>query len=139
MESGVLFISPDPSDARTLARMLDTVDVPLDHEPNLDQARTRLGHQRYRVILTAAQLPDGSWKDVLALSRDLDLPAEIIVTHRLADDRFWAEVLNLGADDLLVQPFDLCEVQRIFSAACRRVARKAAPALAAALSVRAVA
>jgi DNA-binding response OmpR family regulator len=41
------------------------------------------------------------------------------VTSRVADDSLWAEVLNLGAYDLLMKPFDLTEVFRVVSLAWR--------------------
>jgi len=36
----------------------------------------------------------------------------LIVASRLADDRLWAEALNLGAWDVLAKPFDRREVFR---------------------------
>ena len=36
----------------------------------------------------------------------------LIVTSRLADDRLWAEALNLGAWDVLAKPFHVTEVIR---------------------------
>jgi len=41
------------------------------------------------------------------------------VADRLADDRLWAEVLNLGAYDLLIKPFDTQEVLRTVGLACK--------------------
>jgi DNA-binding response OmpR family regulator len=38
----------------------------------------------------------------------------------LADERLWAEVLNLGAYDLLAKPFDVREVLHAVTTACRR-------------------
>jgi DNA-binding response OmpR family regulator len=40
-----------------------------------------------------------------------------MVTSRLADERLWAEALNLGAYDVLAKPFDGREVIRILSLA----------------------
>jgi 5,10-methylenetetrahydrofolate reductase len=45
---------------------------------------------------------------------------EVIVTDPQADARFWAEALNLGAYDLLTQPFYEPEVRRILYNACSR-------------------
>ena len=45
-----------------------------------------------------------------------DAPA-LIVTSRLADDRLWAEALNLGAYDVLAKPFNHDEVLRSVSLA----------------------
>ena len=41
----------------------------------------------------------------------------MIVTSRLADDRLWAEVLNLGGYDVLAKPFDASEVARVVGTA----------------------
>jgi DNA-binding NtrC family response regulator len=98
----------------------------LDHAENLQQARAKLGQERYHVILTEAALPDGRWLDVLHLVRDVPDHVEVIVTDRLADARFWAEALNLGAYDLLTQPFDETEVRRILMNASSRPAAFAA-------------
>ena len=46
-------------------------------------------------------------------------PPSVIVTSRLADDRLWAEVLNLGAYDVLAKPFDRTEAIRAVGAAWR--------------------
>lgn len=51
-------------------------------------------------------------------------PPKLIVASRLADERLWAEVLNLGGYDLLVKPFVADEVQRVVSLACPLPARR---------------
>jgi DNA-binding NtrC family response regulator len=70
------------------------------------------------VVITDAQLLDGhTWKDVLDdLERSSNRP-QLIVADRLANEALWAEVLNLGAYDLLMTPFDPAEVQRVVSLA----------------------
>ena len=123
MYRGVLFISPHPEDAAVLTQMLDPVHVPLVHAADLGQARSRLEHDRFGVVLTEAALPDGSWRDVLDLARQMQPRSEVIVTHPFADSRFWAEALSLGAYDLLAQPFYASEVQRIVSNVCSRPGR----------------
>ncbi len=132
MEYVVLFISPDRSDAMALVRMLAPASVRLDHSLSVRDAQGQLQKRSYGAILTEAQLPDGDWTDVLSLAHGLPLAPAVIVTHRVTDDRFWAEVLNLGAYDLLVQPFDASEVQRILAHACDQTpVRRSATAAAA--------
>ena len=46
-------------------------------------------------------------------------PPALIVTSRLADERRWAEALNLGAWDVLAKPLDRREVLRSVRAACQ--------------------
>jgi DNA-binding NtrC family response regulator len=100
--------------------MLHALPLKLEHVASLDLARTRLNRQDYDVILTEAALPDGKWQDVLHLARDGPRATEVIVTDPQADARFWAEALNLGAYDLLAQPFYEPEVRRILYNACSR-------------------
>jgi DNA-binding NtrC family response regulator len=120
MRSGVLFVSPRRDDATTLSRMLDSLSMPLAHVADCEHARAAIEDSIYQVILTEALLPDGTWLDVLGLARVLTPGLEVIVTDRFADARFWAEALNLGAYDLIAQPFAASEVQRILSSACSR-------------------
>jgi DNA-binding NtrC family response regulator len=125
MRSRILFISGRPEDARHLSRMLHALPLELEHVPSLLKARTQLQHQEYDVILTEAALPDGKWLDVLHLVRECPRETEVIVTDPQADARFWAEALNLGAYDLLAQPFYEPEVRRILFNACSRPASQA--------------
>jgi len=120
MGTGVLFVSPHCEDATLLARMLGSLSVPFEYVGNLAQARMKLRDGSYQVILTEAHLPDGQWLDILNLARKLSPSSEVIVTDAAADVRFWAEVLNLGAYDLIAQPFATSEVQRIVFNACSR-------------------
>jgi FixJ family two-component response regulator len=61
----------------------------------------------------------GTWKDLLAqVNHGPNAPA-VIVSSRLADDRLWAEALNLGAWDVLARPFVRSEVFQAVSAAWR--------------------
>ena len=50
----------------------------------------------------------------------------MIVADRLADERLWAEVLSLGAYDLVPKPFETKEILRVLSTAWRRGRRSAA-------------
>lgn len=109
--------------------MVASVPLELDHASEVRQVRERLKRYSYGAVLTEARLPDGTWLDVLNAVSDLASCSALIVTKRAADDLFWAEVLNQGAYDLLAQPFDAGEVQRILTNACSQsTAASATPA-----------
>ena len=127
MRSRILFISGRSDDARRLSQMLQALPVVMDHARSLHQAAAQLQRNKYDVILTEAGLPDGKWLDVLHLARESPQEMEVIVTDAHADARFWAEALNLGAYDLLAQPFQEPEVRRILYNACSRPASQYAP------------
>jgi DNA-binding NtrC family response regulator len=72
---------------------------------------------RIPLILCERDLSPGSWIDMLDQIALLPDPPFLIVTSRLADERFWAEALNRGAYDVLAKPFDQTEVVRVVSLA----------------------
>jgi len=120
MGQRVLFVSPHSEDARRLTRMLEGL-VALDHADTLAQARKLLVKGSYRAVLTESELPDGEWTDILRVVHVLAPSAEVMLTDRLADVALWTEALDRGCFDLIAQPFDESEVQRIVStAACSR-------------------
>jgi len=120
MRSRILFVSGHPDDARRLSRMLHSLPLAVDHVETLQQARAQLQQEDYGVILTEAVLSDGEWLDALHLARQSPARLEVIVTDPQADARLWAEVLNLGAYDMLAQPFYEPEVRRILYNVCSR-------------------
>ena len=120
MRSRILCISGHPDDARRLSEMLHSLPLVLDQVDSVRQARAQLQQQEYDAVLTEALLPDGKWLDVLHLVRESPREMAVIVTDAKADTRLWAEILNLGAFDLLAQPFYEPEVRRILYNACSR-------------------
>jgi DNA-binding response OmpR family regulator len=81
------------------------------------------------VVICEHSLPDGSWPDILRTAQALPRSPALIVTSRLADDKLWAEVLNLGGQDVLAQPFRAEEVMWIVRSAHRRYAACGKPHL----------
>jgi DNA-binding response OmpR family regulator len=83
--------------------------------------QTELSKSPVGVVISEACLPDGHcWTDLLHEIQKMEAPPPLIVADRLADERLWAEVLNLGAYDLLAKPFDGKEVWHAVTTACRR-------------------
>ena len=127
MRSRILFISGHSSDARRLSHMLRALPILVDHTKSLKNARARLQQHQYDVILTDSNLPDGNWLDALHLAREIPAELEVVVTDPQADAASWSEALNLGAFDMLAQPFYEPEVRRVLQNACTHVGY-AAPA-----------
>jgi DNA-binding NtrC family response regulator len=121
MDLCVLFVSQQGDDAAAVSRMLEAARIRCEHVTTCREARSRLSRNSYGAVLTEATLDDGNWKNVLSLTLDMGSAPPLIVTDRAADDRLWAEVLNLGCYDMLAQPFDDSEVVRILALACAQV------------------
>jgi CheY-like chemotaxis protein len=70
------------------------------------------------ILLCDSDMCPGAWREMLDHISRLPDPPLLIVTGRLADERLWAEALNLGAYDVLAKPYDSAEVIRIVGLAC---------------------
>lgn len=83
----------------------------------LDEAMRLLPQHPAMVFLCDAQLPDGTWREMLAHAARLPLPPPVIVAAGHADDRLWMEVLNGGAYNLIGTPLDDQELYQLVSRA----------------------
>ncbi len=113
----LLSVTPYKEDQLGLQDIIGHSKWKLYGADRLESALAALHEHEVGVVLSEKDLPPHSWTDMLhALRRFQDAPA-VIVTSRLADDRLWAEALNLGAYDVLAKPFDRHEVLRSVSLA----------------------
>jgi len=125
--ASVLSISPIEEDHFLLRDILNLLDGSLDlHRTfllkscaNFSAALSVLRDRQFEVVVCERDLQPGSWKDVLDQVTILSDPPPLIVTSRHADERLWAEALNLGAFDVLAKPFDRMETVRVIGAAWR--------------------
>lgn len=113
----ILAVFPVGEDRSVLETIFGQTDWQVQFARNLEEARAVLGGCAVAVILSEGSLPGGhTWKDLLAELQSM--PRPLIVADRMADDRLWAEVLNLGGYDLLMKPFNAGEVLRTVRLAC---------------------
>jgi DNA-binding response OmpR family regulator len=123
-------IGPDTSDAMVLSvssrqdfhasleRILRGWDVVKNY--TLASSFCSLEDRGVSIVICEDDLFPGTWREMLAQVLQLDDPPLLIVAARLADERLWAEALNLGAHDVLATPFDATEVLRIVGIAQQR-------------------
>ncbi len=114
----LLAISPNREDRQSLEHILDNDRWTVQSAGTIEEASGLL-RQKPSLVLCEKDLPDGSWKDVFHEARGLDNPPPVVVVSRHADERFWAEVLNLGCYDVLLKPFEYSEVRRVMGMALR--------------------
>jgi DNA-binding response OmpR family regulator len=120
-------VGPDSGDAIFLETILHQAacDRHLGAEwdllgvPALASAFSVLIETPVAVVLCDTDLQCGSWQDMLEYFSRVRHPPLLIVTSRLADERLWAEALNLGAYDVLAKPFAPSEVIRSVTSAWR--------------------
>ena len=113
----VLAVSPHREDHACLRAIFSHSNWKIYEAHTCQDAMSFLGKNPMAVLVCERDLPDGNWKSLLDSLSVLPLPPLLVVTSRDADDTLWAEVLNLGAYDVLSKPFDRAEVTRIISLA----------------------
>ncbi len=115
-----LAILPSQEDRLRLKEIFRHSRWHLDLSECLNDARVLFNKAHIGVVLTDCHLPDGGWRDVLHElgARHITAPP-VIVSSRLADEKLWAEVLNLCGHDVLSTPFRDDEVLWSISSAWR--------------------
>jgi|SwirhisoilCB1_FD_contig_31_20536261_length_584_multi_5_in_0_out_0_1 response regulator RpfG family c-di-GMP phosphodiesterase len=86
---------------------------------NRHRALDCLTRNPVHVLITESHSPHWDWRKALNDLRRMARPPQLIVTSRTADDHLWAEVLNVGGYDVLAQPLERDEVERVLSSARR--------------------
>lgn len=115
----ILAVFPPGEDRRSLNQILNGSQWRLRFTSTFEETRTALRNSSLAVVLSEGVLADGyDWKDILLELQIMSNPPTLIVADRLADDALWAEVLNLGAYDLLMKPFSAKELLHALTTAC---------------------
>ena len=109
----VLSVSPLDADHLSLQTIIgDSTWMILYKARDLVSALVLLQRHDIAVVLCERDLWPGSYIDVLEYLNALPNAPSLVVASRLADERLWAEALNLGAWDVLAKPFDRNELVR---------------------------
>jgi DNA-binding NtrC family response regulator len=88
---------------------------------NCNEARRILETQpQVQVVLTDTTLPDGDWRSVLEMVAEVHATVEVVVCSRLGGSRLWVDALEVGAYDVLVEPYPREEIQRTVESAAAR-------------------
>jgi DNA-binding response OmpR family regulator len=115
----VLHVSSSAQGANLLRHILPSKEWRVEHSATVSAAMAKLRRLRYDLVLFEHPVTDGTWLDIRDVICLVPNPPVLIVASPFADERFWAEALNLGAYDVLAKPFDATEVNRVLTAACR--------------------
>jgi len=113
-----LIVSSSSEDRLALASALEGHPCPQHWATSLQESLDQIERTPPRVVICDANLPDGSWRDLWDHLRFPPDPPVFLVMETNADERLWAEVLNVGGYDVLVKPFDVFEVFQVVQQAC---------------------
>ena len=115
-----LLVGRYDSDQQVLHDVLRNLGWTVFEAEDAGYALSYLRRNPVHVVIADAGIPQRNWKEILESVGSLKPAPLLIVTSRTADDHLWAEVLNMGGFDVLAQPFDRVEVERVLASARRR-------------------
>ncbi|MEC9462983.1 MAG: response regulator, partial [Pseudomonadota bacterium] len=116
----VLLVEDDEMLGDAVKTHVDRQGHAVDWALTRDEAEASLEAAAYDLVLLDLRLPDGSGLDILKAlrARRDEMPVIIMTAHDQVSDRIAG--LNAGADDYLVKPVDLGELQARIHAVSRR-------------------
>jgi FixJ family two-component response regulator len=117
----VLSVSPHYGDHDALEEIFRSTEGEwkLYKSLSLQPATVLLRLHKIPIVVCECDLQPGSWRELQERTFSMPDAPLVIVTSRLADERMWSEVLNLGGWDVLAKPFDRTEVARVVETAGR--------------------
>jgi DNA-binding NtrC family response regulator len=105
----------------TLVNTLETCGFDVLPACDCNEARRMLETQPLvQVVVTDARLHDGDWRRVFEIVERGRRKIEVVVCSCLGEPKLWLDVLEEGGYDVLVEPFEHEEVQRIVEGAAAR-------------------
>ena len=117
MNPRILLVMPQAHRDRMM-RFLSDHGIEFFQAEGVGEAQAKLaGPLKYNLAFVDAELPDGSWRDLLQFVVASRTNCEMVVCSRIGDERLWAEVIQCGAFDLLPEPMERQEILRIMHSA----------------------
>ncbi len=108
-----VYLTRSVHEAERASALVESAQIRIYHAAGLTDARERLTLTRSRVLLTDTAFKTGNWKDALRMTVRRRPSTALVVAARLADERLWLDVLEHGAYDLILKPFQKDDVCRI--------------------------
>jgi len=116
----LLIIEDEESLRRSILQYLTAEGNICDIAPTFDQAIEKISLYDYDCVLLDLGLPDGEGLELLRCLKKLKKPDGVLIISARDSIEQRVEGLSLGADDYLVKPFHLSELNARITAIVRR-------------------
>ena len=113
----IMLCTQDEEDRELFERLAGSGAWRIHHTPDLADAISELARRAFDAVVCDADHSKEFWRRLLQVTAEVASHPRVIVLSRLADERLWAEALNLGAYDLLMKPLDSAEARRVLTLA----------------------
>jgi DNA-binding NtrC family response regulator len=110
-----------PADRRaSILECFEALGIEANTAATCREARRVLKHDHPTpIVVTGVTLDDGNWSDLLRFVVDNDVRTRVVIVAPDADAGLWSEVVWRGGHDLLIEPCQRAEVDRVLDSAFR--------------------
>lgn len=129
MDHKILLVEDDASLAEIVVFNLELAGYDIDHLVDGDIAWKQLQYKQYDLVLLDVMLPGLSGLEICRRLREQNPAQAIVMLTSLSSEYDRVNGLEIGADDYLVKPFSVRELQARVKALLRRIEIQAKPVL----------
>jgi len=129
LETALFRVVQDPKMAQRLQTVLQDQRETLCSRTCREAQALLSKDRKPETIFSGASLADGTWRDVLNIARAVRPTAAVVVTLAWDDLGLYLEIMEQGAFDYIVPPFEAEGVAHIVRCAVQDVARRKVAAL----------
>lgn len=115
----ILLVEDEARIASFVTRGLTAEGHAVEHASTVAEGSALAGGHAFDLVILDLVLPDGHGREVLCAIREADADVPVIVVSALGETDDKVELLDLGADDYLVKPFEFAELAARIRAASR--------------------
>lgn len=117
----ILIVEDEIEFSESIANYLKSEGHLCENALTFDSATEKISLYEYDIVLVDLNLPDGNGIHIIRKLKEIDFKGGIIITSArdTLDDRILG--LNTGADDYLIKPFHLAELNARIKSLTRRV------------------
>jgi DNA-binding NtrC family response regulator len=115
----ILIVSSESKNRHALMEILDREGWKTIYATTASECEEVFNNHKIHVVFCERGLSDGTYRDLLAMTRSRGRNVCLVVTSRLADWDEYLEALNDGAFDLIASPSQTADVVRVLKQAHR--------------------
>jgi DNA-binding NtrC family response regulator len=104
-----------------LKALLKELSVEVWSAQTCDQAAHLLDQTHPELIFTGTKFCDGSWRDIIGLSENSSVPANVIVVGGCKDTRLYLSIMDDGAFDFILPPFESGPLAQVVTVAADNI------------------
>ena len=111
----VLVVDDEMFICELLNEFLSKLGYSVTTATNGEEALARFAEKRYSVVLLDIKMPGMNGRELLRRIKAIDSHTDVIVVSAFGDGVTVKDMLQMGADDFLIKPFELSDVEEVLS------------------------